>query len=79
MMTHRPQLTFRTRTHDALTPRRVTRTEPGKIQPGKIGVYRGDFLVGQCGPKATELTALRFGARDAKLGRRNGAPAWIGR
>jgi len=67
------------REHDAPKPVKAKTTTPGKIQPGKIGVYRGDFLVGQCGPKATELTALRFGARDAKLGRRNGAPAWIGR
>lgn len=62
------------REHDA--PKRTTRMlpTPGRIQPGKIGIYRGDFLVGQCGRLATAVTARRFGVMDAKFTR----GAWRG-
>jgi hypothetical protein len=59
---------------DAPTPRQTTRITPGKIQPGRYGIYRGPNLVGQCGPKATAATCRRFGVMDAKF--KNGA--WRG-
>jgi hypothetical protein len=48
---------------------------PGKIQPGRFGIYKGEFLVGQCGPKGTAATARRFGVMDAKFTK----DAWRGK
>ena len=66
------------REHDA--PKRKARTlpTPGKIAPGRLGIYRGENLVGQCGPKATSVTCRRFGVMDAKLTKKNGALSWVG-
>jgi len=72
---------FRTTGH-YVAPRHalhVKRIEPGTIQPGKIGVYKGPNLVAQVGRLATPATCLRFHVKDAKLGKRNGAPAWCGK
>lgn len=66
------------RTHDAPAPMKSKTTTPGKIQPGKVGIYKGRNLVGQCGRLATSITARRFGVHDAKLGKRNGKDAWVG-
>jgi hypothetical protein len=62
------------REHDAGKRKARTLPTPGKIQPGKLGIYKGPHLVAQCGPKATAVTARRFGVVDAKF--KNGA--WRG-
>jgi hypothetical protein len=63
------------REHDATKRTARTLSTPGKIQPGKLGVYRGEFLVGQVGKLATAITCRRFGVMDAKFKR----GAWRGR
>ena len=64
------------REHDAPDrPKPKTTTPPGKIQPGKLGVYKGKNLVGQVGHLAAELTCRRFGVVDAVF--KNGA--WRGK
>jgi hypothetical protein len=75
MEKHRPQLTFRTRTYDAPEPAKSKAITPGQIQPGKLGIYKGRNLVGQCGRLGTAATCRRFGVVDAKF--KNGA--WRGR
>jgi hypothetical protein len=72
-------MTYRKNTHDAATPVKKAKPVIGKIPPGKVGVFKGENLVGHCGVLATAVTAKRFGANDAKLGVKNGAPAWCGK
>jgi hypothetical protein len=54
--------------------------KPGQVPPNRIGVYdHHGTLKGVCGPKATSVTAARFGVgHGAVLGRVGGRPAWIG-
>ncbi len=61
--------------HDAPEPKVTTITTPGRIQPGKIGIYKRDHLVAQVGHLATEVTCRRFGVEDAVF--KNGA--WPGK
>lgn len=63
------------RLHDAPRLVKPKITTPGQIQPGKLGIYKGDHLVAQCGPKATSVTCRRLGVVDAVF--RNGA--WRGK
>jgi hypothetical protein len=60
-----------------ITPKRV---RPGTPPSGRLGVYvrGGSVLVGHVGPKATAVTAQRFGSHRAKLGKVSGRPAWLG-
>jgi hypothetical protein len=53
--------------------------KPGAIPPGKVAVYdhQGNRR-GHVGPKASAVTAARFGAANAKLQRVRGASAWVG-
>lgn len=64
---------------DAIVPQAVKDVPaPGQIPEGRIGVYRGDTLMGHVGPKATAITASRFTKRHgAKLTTKDGRPAWV--
>ncbi len=70
---------FRTNTHDAPEPRTAKQTKPGAIPPNKVQVIDGHGrLRGLVGRKSTSATAARFhGQLGSKLGKFNGAPAWI--
>lgn len=67
--------------HDAPAPRKPKAITPGALPPGAIpiidsatGARRGHVS----GPKASAVTVARFGIHNAKLGKRDGKPAWIG-
>jgi hypothetical protein len=67
------------RQHDA-PDRKPKVVKVGALPPGAVpifdehGVRRGHVS----GSKATAATVSRFGVHDARLGKRNNAPAWIG-
>lgn len=69
---------FRKSAHDAPERRTKKPSQPGRIRDGALGVYRGDHLVAQVGPKATAVTAARLsGVADVVLGEKDGRPAWL--
>ncbi len=58
---------------------RPKRVKIGAVPPGKVAVYdhQGNRR-GHVGPKASAVTAVRFGVPNATLQRVRGAPAWVG-
>lgn len=54
--------------------------KPGQVPEGRIGVFDGKGRMrGHVGPLATANVCNRFGVSDAKLGKKNGRNAWLGR
>ena len=54
--------------------------KPGEVREGKIEIFDHKGRPrGHVGPKATAVTVSRFiGLHGAKLGTKNGKPAWLG-
>ena len=53
--------------------------KPGTVPPGRIAIYDHQLhRRGHVGPKASAVTAERFGVHNATLQRVRGAPAWVG-
>jgi hypothetical protein len=60
-------------------PPKAKEKPTGRVPHGRLGVYAGKSLVGHVGPKATAVTAARFGAHRAKLGKdADGNDCWKG-
>jgi hypothetical protein len=66
--------------HDAPAPRKPKAITPGALPPGAIPIIDGATGArrGHVGRLASEATVSRFGIHNAKLGMRDGKPAWIG-
>ena len=55
------------------------RVKVGAVPQGRVAVYDHNLnRRGHVGPKASAVTAARFGAANATLQRVRGAPAWVG-
>lgn len=55
------------------------RVKPGAVPQGRIGIFDHQLhRRGHVGPRASALTAERFGVHNATLQRVRGAPAWVG-
>jgi len=71
---------FRSHTRDINPEVRKPDTKPGELSGNRIGVYdhRGRRRGFVHGHGASENVARRFGVDNAKLGTKDGKPAWIG-
>jgi hypothetical protein len=69
---------YRTHTHDVL-PQTAVKPKPG-LPDGAIPIFdhQGRRRGHVSGSKASEATVRRFGVVDAKLGTKDGKPAWVG-